>query len=530
LQGKVLQTDALRENPAMPPLIVQASGAPRRLDQLVLRHALTRPAQPALTQAGQTLDYAGLAVRVDQACAQLQAWGVRQGDRVACLSFNAWEMLVLLLALARLGGILAPLNHRLAQAEWDQLMQDCQPQRVLHDVSWREQACALAQRHGVTAHSYDELWGAHGPSGGAMGQSAFGRVAEPVLDRSSEDDERPLLLVYTSGTTGRPRAAVHTQAHLMANMVAASQVMRLTAEDRVLTMLPLFHVGGLCIQTLPALGVGAHVTLQARFDPQAVLHSIGHERIGLTVVVPAVMKALVDHPLWAHTDLTSLRCVMAGSSTLPEPLVQAFLARGLPLGNVYGATETGPFSIALTNDPERMLQGVCGWPCPGVQARLGPLEGASPDTGEVWLRGPALVRHYWPALPALDAQGWFHSGDVARVNADGSWTIVGRCKDMIISGGENIYPAEIEGLLGQHPAVAECAVLGVPDARWGERVVAVVVMHEQQAVSDDALLALVRERLARYKHPREVVRVQALPKTALGKVQKAVLKTQLSAP
>ena len=213
---------------------------------------------------------------------------------------------------------------------------------------------------------------------------------------------------------------------------------------------------------------------------------------------------------------------------MPEPLVQAFLARGLPLGNVYGATETGPFSIALTNDPERMLQGVCGWPCPGVQARLGPLEGASPDTGEVWLRGPALVRHYWPALPALDAQGWFHSGDVARVNADGSWTIVGRCKDMIISGGENIYPAEIEGLLGQHPAVAECAVLGVPDARWGERVVAVVVMHEQQAVSDDALLALVRERLARYKHPREVVRLQALPKTALGKVQKALLKERVT--
>jgi fatty-acyl-CoA synthase len=261
-----------------------------------------------------------------------------------------------------------------------------------------------------------------------------------------------------------------------------------------------------------------------------VLHSIAHEHVGLTVVVPAVMKALLEHPHWAQTDLRSLRCVMAGSSTLPEPLVQAFLARGVPLGNVYGATETGPFSLALTDDATRMQAGACGWPSPGVEACLGPLEGATPDTGEVWLRGPALVQHYWPDLPALDSQGWFHSGDVARVNADGSWTIVGRCKDMIISGGENIYPAEIESLLGQHPAVAECAVLGVPDARWGERVVAVVVMREAQDVSDDELLALVRERLARYKHPREVVRLPALPKTALGKVQKAQLKVQLSAP
>ncbi len=513
-----------------------------RLDTWVLRHAHERPTSPAISQAGRRLSYAELAACVEQAVERLRERGVRPGDRVACLSFNAWEMLVLLLALARLGGILAPLNYRLAAAEWDQLMADCQPRLVLHDSGWCEPACALAARHQVAVGSLEPVC-APAPRGPARqgvgpapdgphgdGADAMDDGAEPhPLALGWTGDPRPLLLVYTSGTTGAPRAAVHTQANLLANMVAASQAQALRPEDHVLTVLPLFHVGGLCIQTLPALGVGAQVTLQARFDPQAMLQAIEQARIGLTVVVPAVMKALLEHPLWSTADLSSLRCVMAGSSHLPEPLVRAFLERGVPLGNVYGATETGPFSIALVGDAPSLLQGACGWPAHGVQACLGPLDGAASHEGEVWLRGPAVVQQYWPGQPALDAQGWFHSGDVAQVDAAGCWTIVGRSKDMVISGGENIYPAEIETLLAQHPAVAECAVVGMPDARWGERVVAVVTLHEGHEVSDDELLARVRERLARYKHPREVVRRQALPRTALGKVQKALLKEQLGA-
>ena len=518
----------------MCPTATPSTATPLRLDEVVLRHAVERAGHTALSQAGHALSYAELADRVALVSERLHEQGVGEGDRVACLSFNAWEMVVLLLALARVGGILAPLNYRLAQAEWDQLMADCQPRWLLHDEGWREPARALAQRHAVPAYSLEWLCGAVPMPDARRSLSAPGGQPDESAQRDSpwaqERDPRPLLLVYTSGTTGVPRAAVHTQANLMANMQAASEAMALSENDRVLTVLPLFHVGGLCIQTLPALGVGAQVSLQARFDPQAMLRAIEQERIGLTVVVPAVMKALIENPLWRSADLGSLRCVMAGSSQLPEPLVRAFIDRGVPLGNVYGATETGPFSIALVSDAHRLLQGACGWPVVGVQACLGPLEGAAPDVGEVWLRGPALVRHYWPQQPALDEQGWFHSGDVARVDEQGCWTVVGRCKDMIISGGENIYPAEVETLLAQHPAVLECAVIGLPDARWGERVVAVVVLRGEQSVSDDELLSRVRERLARYKHPREVVRLQALPKTALGKIQKSLLKEQLSAP
>jgi fatty-acyl-CoA synthase len=194
--------------------------------------------------------------------------------------------------------------------------------------------------------------------------------------------------------------------------------------------------------------------------------------------------------------------------------------------NVYGATETGPFSLALGPQHARTHVGSCGWPALHVQARI---ESPGIDgVGEVCLRGPAVVRHYWPRQPALDAQGWFHTGDLACIDADQSWRIVGRAKDMIISGGENIYPAEIEQVLARHPALADCAVVGLPDRRWGEQVVAVVVFKDGQKATPQELLATVKSSLAKYKHPRQLWVCEGLPKTALGKLQKDELVRQLS--
>jgi fatty-acyl-CoA synthase len=315
-------------------------------------------------------------------------------------------------------------------------------------------------------------------------------------------------------------------------MAAAAAGQALTPADRVLTVLPLFHVGGLCLQTLPALYAGASVLLQARFDAPATLACIARDRPTLTLQVPATMQALTCHPDWSATDLGSLRAVWAGSSILPDALVQAVFARGVPLCNVYGATETGPFSIALPPEHARSHAGSCGWPAQGVEVRLANEQGG---VGEVWLRAPNIVQRYWPDRPACDADGWFHTGDLASRAADGSTTIVGRARDMIISGGENIYPAEIEHLLAAHPWVAECAVLGLPDAQWGEVVAAVVVLQPpdrpqtlrdpsgQPSGWEQTLSAFLGERLARYKLPKRWRAVEALPRTALGKVQKAAL-------
>jgi fatty-acyl-CoA synthase len=487
------------------------------------------PAGPVSDGPWAQLTYADLAQRVNAIAAQL-APHLQPGERVAWLGLNHPAQLALLFALARLGAVLVPLNHRLSPAEWCSVLQDCTPTLLVHDDTLAAAARDLAQRHGSPL----ALWPVQ-TLGGAPADAPTDALTQPP-EAATDALDTPLLLVYTSGTTGLPKGAVHTQGNLLANMAIAAQVQGMMAADTVLTVLPLFHVGGLGIQTLPALSVGAQVLLFSRFDAAATLACIQHERPTLTLQVPATLQALTSHPQWAGTDVSSLRAVWAGSSLLPPEPLRAFMARGVPVCNVYGSTETGPFSIALPPAHASSHVGSCGWAATGVDVVLCDAQGqpvAPGAVGELWVRAPNVVRHYWPDRPALDGAGFFHTGDLAQQAADGSHTVVGRAKDMIISGGENIYPAEIENLLAQHPSVADCAVLGQADARWGETVVAVVVLREGTPTSADWAQALQRfldGRLARYKWPRRWLRVDALPKTALGKVQKAALKDLVATP
>jgi fatty-acyl-CoA synthase len=482
------------------------------LSQLLATQAVSRGEAPALRFNGKVISYARLARRTERAAARLaHAWGVGAGERVAYLGWNHVDQITLLFALARLGAVLAPLNTRLAAPEWSGIVRDCSPRLLLHDEAFAEAAQALAAQHGIAAHSIEELCATQ------VDASAPERAA----------GHAPVLLVYTSGTTGAARGALHTQANLLANMAVAGESIALTATDLVASALPLFHVGGLCIQTLPALYAGAQVILHPRFDAASWLQCVEQERPTLSLMVPATMKAVMEHPQWHNTNLSSLRALWAGSSILPRPLVEAFHARGVPVCNVYGATETGPFSIALPEAHARMHAGSCGWPASGVECKL-----ASPNAdgvGELWIRAPNVAQRYWPNASAVDAEGWFHTGDLAQRAADGSYTIVGRAKDMVISGGENIYPAEIENLLSQHPSVQDCAVLGLPDAQWGEVVAAAVVLHSGATWQPQALQDFLSPQLARYKLPRLFMQCTELPKTALGKVQRTVLQARLNA-
>ncbi|WP_291015096.1 AMP-binding protein [Hydrogenophaga sp.] len=515
--------------PAAPP-------AAASFDAVLSRLAATYPDKPLLCWLAaptSAADWAALTgIRLQQRVSQAQHWlthsaGVVPGERVAWLGLNHPAQVVLLLALARLDAMLVPLNHRLSPAEWANVLRDCRPQTLLHDEHFGEQGQALARTLMQDAGLKLQAWSVNA----LLDNPAPAWPAKPAAEVSRPDS--PLLLVYTSGTTGEPKGAVHTQAHLLANMAIAADVQRLRPDDRVLTVLPLFHVGGLCIQTLPALGVGATVHLCSRFEAAATLASIAHERITLTLQVPATLQALTQHADWPHADLSSLRAIWAGSSLLPAPTLEAVHERGVPVCNVYGSTETGPFSIALAPEHAHSHLGSCGWPAPGVSVKLCDARGesvAAGQVGEICLRAPNVVQRYWPDRAAVDADGYFHSGDLASQAVDGSFTIVGRSKDMIISGGENIYPAEIENLLLQHPWVRECAVVAQDDARWGEVAVAVVVLD---AVAGDtweqALQSHLQDRLARYKWPRRWQRLHSLPRTALGKVQKAALRTQLAA-
>jgi fatty-acyl-CoA synthase len=434
---------------------------------------------------------------------QLQARGVGSCDIVAWLGTNQPALLASLLACERLGAVLMPLNWRLAHSELLAQLLHAGTALLWVDDSLREAGTQLQQ-----------AWQAAGPVERATAQA--------------ED----LLLVYTSGTTGTPKGAMHTAAQVAANAQAAITAQGLGRDTRALAVLPMFHVGGLCIQLLPTVLAGGVVRLHARFEPALWLADVDRWRPTTSVLVPATMRAVLDLPQWSETDLSSLKFLMTGSSVVPLALIEAFHSRGVPVAQVYGSTETGPFSIALAPHEALAYPGSVGRPVAGVQVRLVDAQGADvPDgqVGDIRLRGANVMRgyHRMPQHPDF-VDGWFHSGDQARRDTQGRYDVVGRSKDMIISGGENIYPAEIENLVIGVPGVAECAVVGLPDERWGETPVLAVVSGAGAMLDLDAVRSSFSGRLARFKHPRQIVQLPSLPKTALGKVQKSALAKLLS--
>ncbi len=479
---------------------------------------------------GQTedFDFAKFWRRVERVTGHLQVThGLKSGQRVAWLGLNHELQLVTLVACARLGLIFMPLNFRLAVAELKMVLQDAKPSILIHDELHANAVVSLAIDVPQSCHL----------------ESLIATASAKNLALPAVDDCADVLLVYTSGTTGLPKGAVHSQAGLLANAKASDEAHAFKPIDIVLSTLPMFHVGGLCIQTLPALLAGVSVHLQPRFDASAWLKSVSQgelvQRPTLSLLVPATMRAVLDHAEWPSVDLQSLRGIMAGSSTLPEAYLEKFHQRGVPVGQIYGTTETGPVSVILKFQDAVQRIGFAGWPHANLELQIRDSEEQvvkSGVTGEVCVRGANVMRGYWLAASQAAGEGlkdgWFHTGDMGYLDANGCLQIVGRNKDMIISGGENIYPAEIENALATFPGLLECAVVGLPDERWGEVPVLALVRAlnaEGRQLSETAVKAHLEAKIARFKLPRRVVFREELPKSALGKVQKPILQQQLMA-
>lgn len=486
------------------------------------RNARQMPGRTAIRFQEQDISYTELSALVERLTGALVASGVNKGDCVAYLGFNSPEMLALLFSCARIGSLFMPLNWRLAGPEHLQMLRDCPPSLLFVASEFITQ----------TDNFRDQMNGiglvALGPTAaGWIPWNQFcGRGGVPAPRDPQVGDDTPLLICYTSGSTGKPKGVVLTQRALSCNADNSVDMHDLRSDDVILTTLPLFHLGGLNNQTTPALRAGCTLVLHPKFDADATFDAIEHEGITLTVLVPAQLDIMMSSHRWVGADFSKLRMITTGSTIVPRHVIDAVHAKGVPLVQVYGSTETCPIAVYLKAQDAMRKVGSTGKVAARCQMRIVDRFGddvEQGETGEILVKGENVMIGYWQAPEATASvlsDGWFRSGDMGHLDAEGYLYVDGRSKDMIISGGENIYPAEIENLLIESPDIAEASVIGRLDERWGEIVVAVVVPKTNVKLTGEQVLKLLEGRIARFKHPKEVIVVKALPKTALGKIRK----------
>lgn len=496
------------------------------ISEWITRRASRTPSRIALVDGrkGTEFTYADLDERSSILAGMLRAAGVRRGDRAALLMGNSTTFLELLFAAAKLGAVTVPINFRLSAGEVAYIIDDCQASVLLHDSRWEHlarEATAKVQISAPLLVDTSEIALRVDTSADATG---FAGV-EPANPGDLA------VIMYTSGTTGRPKGAMLTHGNLewnAVNMITAGK--GLAGTDVTVTVAPLFHIGALGLFTLPLLYTGGTVIVEEQFEAPRVLRLLAQKGVTVQFMVPTMWADLAALPDFGSYDLSKLRWLLSGGAPCPLPLIEIYGDKGLPLSEGYGMTELSPAALILEEEFVSTKAGSVGRPFLHVEARIVDdfdHDVRQGDVGELILRGPNVCAGYW-GLPKATAEakrgGWFHSGDLAYQDEDGFITVVDRKHDMIISGGENVYPVEVEQILHKHPFISDAAVIGVPHERWGETVLAVVVPVAHANITEQEVIQFCRERIAGYKCPRRVESVVELPRNATGKVLKRELR------
>lgn len=477
------------------------------------RLAEYHPDRPAVFWRGSWISYGELYARAVRAAETLAGLGIRQGDRVGVLSLNHIGYLELYFAAPLLGFVPTLYNHRLSQGELHDLVAYSRPKVLLHGEDFAE----LAQSLLPVTYPLESL-------------QSLPQAPLPAYTPGLED---PALILFTGGTTGLPKGAMLPYRQLLVNAIQTCMSWGLRPEDRYIVSTPMFHaaLNALCT---PLLYLGASVIIQEKFDPAQYLDWVSQHRVSLLFLVPTMYQMLSGHAGFAQADLSQVRWAISGGAPCPAPVREAFRARGVHFKQGYGLTEVGVNCFTFDLDEAERHPDSVGQPMPHLWARLveAGQEVPGEGSGELWFSGPVVMSGYFErpldsakALVQVGGRTWLKTGDYASRDAQGRYFIVGRAKEMFISGGENVYPIEIERALYDHPGVVECAVLGVPDTKWGEVGLACVVLGEPGSLSSEDLRAFLKGKLAAYKVPKHYIFLDELPKSGPGKILKTELAT-----
>ena len=479
------------------------------------------PERKALHFEGRDWSYGEMQRAIERCAGRLAELGLTKGDRVAFLGHNQPMFLFTMFAAARLGAIFVPLNFRLTGPELAFMLEDCAARVLIVDAAHRaviEPQLARLPSLKATLAAEDEAHWTNDPP--------------PSTAQVPAREDDVALIMYTSGTTGRPKGAMLTHGNIWWNNTSGLLATDTLANDVTLTAAPIFHVGGLNVTTLVTFQKGGLVVLHRNFDPGRALADIDKYRVTTMFGVPAMFLFMAQHPDFKETDLSSVRILLVGGAPSPLPLLKTYLARGVSMQQGYGLTETAPGVSILAPEYALTKVGSSGCPSMFVEVKIVDSDGRVIEIpraqGEILVRGPNVTKGYW-GLPdatakAIDKDGWLHTGDAGFFDEEGFLTVSDRIKDMIITGGENVYPAEIESQLMRHPAIAEIGVIGEPDDQWGERVVAVAALKPGALLTLEELNAFAEETVAHYKLPKRLEIVKALPRNATGKILKYQLR------
>ncbi len=497
---------------------------------LLERRASLHPSDTAVVDAdtGSRYSYGELVRRSCRLAHALKDRGIGRGDRICCLTKNSVEYIDLFMAAARLGAVLCPVNYRLAIFEVKKIVADAEPVALVFDAEFAETAEALHAEFPAIG----TVW--------FFGEGAFPWARPMEAETGARPDSGPpidgdsdpaLLMLFTAGSTGRPKGVPLKQSNLFFSAFNWIMDLGITRSDYTLTVLPLFHIGGHILWTLPHLLIGAKVLLLRRFDPERTLQFIEREKITNTYLIPAMAKMVVALPGWKKHDLGSVRFIGSGGEAVSDSITIPFREIGIPILNSYGLTETSDGTTTIRPYDAMGKPAHCiGKPLPFVEMKIVDSEGGEVGPGEegqIAHRGPSVVDSYW-RRPEETARafrdGWFHTGDIAKRDEEGFVYFLGRKDDMIVTGGENVYPAEVEAAILRHPKVADAAVLGVPDVKWGQTIKAVISVKAGESLAGKEIDRYLDTRLSGFKRPRIVEIVPQLPKIGSGKLDRALIR------